>query len=89
MAKYYEKSITIFTILFFTKIIFAQSIINRDLAIEGMVKEILLDSLRSYIQTKVNFGTRNTLSIQTNSKRGIGAARLYVLAKFNEFSKAN
>ena len=35
----------------------------------------------------VNFGTRNTLSTQTDKKRGIGAARLYVLAKFNEFAQ--
>jgi hypothetical protein len=35
----------------------------------------------------VNFGTRNTLSTQTNAKRGIGAARLYVLSKFKEFAK--
>jgi hypothetical protein len=40
-----------------------------------MVKEVSADSLRSYINTMVNFGTRNTLSTQTNPKRGIGAAR--------------
>ncbi len=68
------------------KFIFAQTTIKRDPAIEQMVKEISPDSLRSYIQTMVNFGTRNTLSTQTDKKRGIGAARLYVLAKFNEFA---
>jgi Peptidase family M28 len=81
--------VLLFAILFSTKIIIAQTTINRDPAIEAMVKEISPDSLRSYIQTMVNFGTRNTLSTQTNSKRGIGAARLYVLAKFNEFAKAS
>lgn len=65
---------------------FAQTTINRDPSIEQMVKEISPDSLRSYIQTMVNFGTRNTLSTQTEKKRGIGAARLYVLQKFNEFA---
>ena len=84
-----KKTLFLFTILFSTKIIIAQTTINRDPIIEGMVKEISPDSLRSYIQTMVNFGTRNTLSTQTNSKRGIGAARLYVLAKFNEFAKAS
>ena len=64
----------------------AQTAIARDPAIEQMVKEISPDSLRSYIQTMVNFGTRNTLSTQTEKKRGIGAARLYVLQKFNEFA---
>jgi hypothetical protein len=79
----------IFTILFFsfsTPNLFAQTTIVRDPPIEQMVKEISPDSLRSYIQTMVNFGTRNTLSTQTDKKRGIGAARLYVLAKFNEFA---
>lgn len=65
---------------------FAQTTINRDPSIEQMVKEISPDSLRSYIQTMVNFGTRNTLSTQTEKKRGIGASRLYVLQKFNEFA---
>ena len=69
---------------------FAQTTISRDPSIEQMVKEISPDSLRSYIQTMVNFGTRNTLSTQTEKKRGIGAARLYVLQKMNEFaSKSN
>jgi Peptidase family M28 len=77
-------------ILFFGfsyKITTAQTIIVKDPTIEKMVKEVSQDSLRSYIQTMVNFGTRNTLSTQTNKQRGIGAARLYVLAKFNEFAK--
>ena len=64
----------------------AQTTVARDVSIEQMVKEISPDSLRSYIQTMVNFGTRNTLSTQTEKKRGIGAARLYVLQKFNEFA---
>ena len=69
---------------------FAQTTISRDPSIEQMVKEISPDSLRSYIQTMVNFGTRNTLSTQTEKKKGIGAARLYVLQKMNEFaSKSN
>ncbi len=79
----------IFTILFFSfsaTSIFAQTTINRDPSIEQMVKEISSDSLRLYIQTMVNFGTRNTLSTQTDKQRGIGAARLYVLSKFNEFA---
>ncbi|HEY5464003.1 MAG TPA: M28 family metallopeptidase [Hanamia sp.] len=67
--------------------IFAQTIIKRDPEIAKMVSEISPDSLRFYINTLVAFGTRNTLSTQTDSKRGIGAARNYVLGKFNEFAK--
>jgi Zn-dependent M28 family amino/carboxypeptidase len=47
-----------------------------------MVKEVSADSLRSYINTMVNFGTRNTLSTQTNPKRGIGAARKWGTTAF-------
>ena len=66
---------------------FSQTIINRDAEIEQMVKEISADSLKSYINTLVAFGTRNTLSNQTNPQRGIGAARNWTLNKFNEFAK--
>ena len=68
------------------KNIFAQTTIVKDPTIEQMVKEISPDSLRNYIQTMVNFGTRNTLSTQAKTKRGIGAARLYVLSKFKQFA---
>ena len=64
----------------------AQTIINRDPEIEQMVKEVNPDSLQSYIKTLVAFGTRNTLSTQTSKTRGIGAARLWVLKRFNEFA---
>jgi len=70
-------------------LVFAQSIIDRDQAINGMVKEVSADSLQSYIKTLVAFGTRNTLSTQKAPNRGIGAARIWVLNKFNEFAKAS
>jgi len=66
---------------------FAQSIITKDPEIEKMVSEVNADSLKSYITKLVSFGTRNTLSTQKDPKRGIGAARTWVLSKFNEFSK--
>jgi hypothetical protein len=66
----------------------AQTIINRDPEIQKMVSEVNKDSLRSYIEQLVKYGTRNTLSNQSDNKRGIGAARLYVLSRFNEFAKS-
>ena len=66
--------------------LFAQTSIKRDAEIEQMVKEISPDSLRSYITSLVAFGTRNTLSAQTNNQRGIGAARNWLLNKFNLFA---
>src|SRR5690242_13394072 len=67
--------------------ILAQTTINRDPEIQKMVSEVSKDSLESYIRKMVSFGTRNTLSTQTDPKRGIGAARNYVFSKFNEFAK--
>jgi hypothetical protein len=66
---------------------YTQTIIQRDPEIEQMVKEVSSDSLRSYITKMVSFGTRSTLSSTTNKNRGIGAARNWVLSKFNEFAK--
>lgn len=65
----------------------AQTIIQRDPEIEKMVKEVNADSLKAYIYKLVSFGTRNTLSTQSDPNRGIGAARNWVLQKFNEFAK--
>lgn len=81
------KKLFLIFIVFATSDSFSQTIINRDSEIEQMVKEVSADSLQSYINTLVSFGTRNTLSTQTDSKKGIGAARNWVLDKFNQFAK--
>ncbi len=65
----------------------SQTIIQRDPDIEKMVKEISADSLKAYIYKMVSFGTRHTMSTVTDQKNGIGAAREWVVAKFNEFAK--
>lgn len=64
-----------------------QTIIQRDPEIEQMVKEISADSLKSYIHKLVSFGTRSTVSSTTDKKRGIGAARTWVVQRFNEFAR--
>lgn len=66
---------------------FAQAVVQRDPEIEQMVREVSADSLHSYINTLVGFGTRNTLSTQKDPKRGIGAARNWVLSRFNLLAK--
>ena len=83
MKKLLSLSLSVFAFSFS----FAQSIITKDPEIEKMVSEVNADSLKSYITKMVSFGTRNTLSTQKDPKRGIGAARTWVLSKFNEFSK--
>jgi hypothetical protein len=81
------KKIFTIALLLTAHVSFTQTIIQRDAEIEKMVKEVSPDSLRSYIKSMVALGTRNTLSTQSNNKRGIGAARNWVLSKFNEFAK--
>ncbi|TCJ18683.1 M20/M25/M40 family metallo-hydrolase [Flaviaesturariibacter flavus] len=65
----------------------SQTIIRRDPVIEGMVKQVSADSLRAYVNTLVSFGTRHTMSSTSDKKRGIGAARGWVVQKFNEFAR--
>ncbi len=71
----------------FCSVVKAQTTITRDPMIEKMASEVSKDSLEAYIKKMVSFGTRNTLSTQSDTKRGIGAARNWVLYKFNEFAK--
>ncbi|ANI88514.1 peptidase M28 [Arachidicoccus ginsenosidimutans] len=71
----------------FCNCLFAQTIIQHDAEIEQMVQQVNADSLQSYIKSLVAFGTRSTLSNQTSATKGIGAARNWVLGKFNSFAK--
>src|SRR6185312_14650492 len=82
------KILTVFTLTIVCGIQFcaAQTTIIRDPEIESMVKEVNADSLRSYIHTLVDFGTRSTVSSVTDKKRGIGAARNWVLSKFDQWA---
>ena len=59
----------------------AQTIINRDPQIMQLVNAVSADSLRAYVEGLVSFGTRHTLSSTTDAKRGIGAARNWVVKK--------
>ena len=81
------KQLVLLFIVFASSNSFSQTIIRRDPQIEKMVMDVSADSLQSYINTLVSFGTRNTLSTTTNPQKGIGAARAWVLKKFNEFAK--
>jgi hypothetical protein len=70
-------------------LVHGQTTIERDPEIAKMVAEVNPDSLQSYIKTMVSFGTRSTVSSTTDMKKGIGAARNWVLAKFNQFAAAS
>lgn len=66
---------------------FAQTVIHRNAEIADMVNDVNPDSLKSYINSLVAFGTRSTIGETNNKKAGIGAARNWVVAKFIQFAK--
>ncbi|RZL39714.1 MAG: peptidase M28, partial [Pedobacter sp.] len=65
----------------------AQTLVNRNPDIEKMVQAVNPDSLKSYISKMVAFGTRSTISDTKSKTKGIGAARNWVVSKFNQFAK--
>lgn len=81
-----RKFILTLLLLMYFQFSMAQVIIQRDAEIEAMLRDISSDSLKAHINKLVSFGTRNTLSTQGNNTRGIGAARTWILSKFNEFA---
>jgi hypothetical protein len=60
-----------------------------DKNIVGLVSQISVDSIRSYILKMVSFGTRHSLSDTISDTKGIGAARRWVASKFKQFALAN
>jgi hypothetical protein len=51
-----------------------------------IVKAISADNIQSSIHTLVGFGTRHTLSSQTDPNRGIGAATQWVFGQFQQIA---
>lgn len=77
-------------LLFFgviTSTLSAQTIMQRDPAIADLVGQLSADSLRAHVDGLVRFGTRHTLSTTTDPKKGIGAARQWILSKFQQYAK--
>lgn len=55
----------------------------------GIQSQISPDSLKSYLERLDDFETRNTGSDTTSLTYGIGAARNWILSKFDQFSSRN
>ncbi|MEJ5105714.1 M28 family metallopeptidase [Chryseobacterium sp. MYb328] len=77
----------LFTLFFTPVVLYAQETIRQDSEIINQVSQVSTDSLKSHINYLVGFGTRHTMSSATDPKRGIGAARKWVLRKFNDYAK--
>jgi hypothetical protein len=56
---------------------------------QGIQSNLSADSLKSYLERLDDFETRNTGSDTTSLTTGIGAARKWILTKFEQFSAAN
>ena len=53
-------------------------------AVSSMLGEMSSSSVEAFDRKLVSFGTRHTLSSQTDPKRGIGAARDYIYSEFKK-----
>jgi hypothetical protein len=68
-------------------IYWATKILNRpDSIFKGINARVSPDSLKSYILTMATFRNRNTGSDTVSQVHGVGAARRWVLSKFQQFS---
>lgn len=65
----------------------AQTIVQRDPQIAELVAQVSADSLRAHVDGLVRFGTRHTLSTTSDPKKGIGAARQWILGKFQQYAR--
>ncbi|KAG6832107.1 hypothetical protein H0H87_002746 [Tephrocybe sp. NHM501043] len=60
-----------------------------DHELKSMLNEIDVSRIKGIIAKLVTFGTRHTLSNQTDPHRGIGAARDWVASEVREYAKAS
>lgn len=59
-----------------------------DLRIYDIIESISADSIEADIRTLAGFGTRNTFSDTVSNTRGIGAARRFIKADFDQISRS-
>jgi hypothetical protein len=62
--------------------------LKRDAALAAAIADISPAQIRATDSALVSFGTRHTMSDTVSTTRGIGAARRYLLAKLQGYSKA-
>jgi hypothetical protein len=60
-----------------------------DEELQGILSQVSQDNIEATIRKLAAFGTRHTLSSQTDSQRGIGAARTWLTSKFQEAADAS
>ena len=60
-----------------------------DRELRAMLKELDPDRIEANIRKLVSFGTRHTLSSQSDPERGIGAARDWLFEEFSRYARAS
>jgi hypothetical protein len=82
--KYYK----LFVLLFIIQQSFAQTIVKKDVDIKTMIDQVSEKNIEATVRKLVSFGTRHTLSDTLSTTSGIGAARNWIKAEFEKYSKA-
>ncbi|MCJ1309332.1 hypothetical protein MMC25_002991 [Agyrium rufum] len=60
-----------------------------DADLKAMIAQVDPKRVQNIVTTLANFGTRHTLSNQTDPKRGIGAARNWIMSQMEGFAKTS
>ena len=64
----------------------ATALAQTDTRIYDIIQKVSAKNIEADITTLANFGTRNTFSDTLSSTRGIGAARRWIKAEFDQIS---
>ncbi|TKC03336.1 M20/M25/M40 family metallo-hydrolase [Pedobacter cryotolerans] len=74
-------------LIFITSQLNAQQTVSRDINISSQVAEVSETNLKAIVNKLVSFQTRHTLSDTLSKTTGIGAARNWIKAEFEKYSK--
>ncbi len=74
-------------LIFITSQLNAQQTVSRDINISNQVAEVSEANLKTIVNKLVSFQTRHTLSDTLSKTTGIGAARNWIKAEFEKYSK--
>jgi hypothetical protein len=84
------KNIILFFLILAASATFAQTtIIKQDVDIKSMINDLSAKNVENTVRKLVSFGTRHTMSDTLSTTSGIGAARNWIKAEFEKYSKAS
>ncbi|MDF3078053.1 MAG: family metallo-hydrolase [Sphingobacteriaceae bacterium] len=79
--------VNLIALLFICKTISAQEIVKTDSFIKNMVEDVSAAKIENTVRKLVSFQTRNSLSDTLSATTGIGAARNWIKAELESYSK--